>query len=195
MALGSRKVTRPVPRRQRPRSCVWWFLFGNLVGGFGVGAYWMTVAPEAAAPTAALPKTERPTPPPPIFNFPNILKEMEVKIGDDGKPLPPPAPRPEPPPKPTPEAAEKPATEAAAVAPAGTAILQIASFKTAKDAEHLKAQLALLGISTRVQSATLKDGAIWHRVVTGPMNNKKELDETRAMLKKHGKDAIEIKVQ
>ena len=201
MALGSRKATRPTPRRQRPRSCVWWFLLGTLVGGFGVGSYWMSVAPDLVPPpVAAIPKTERPAPPQPTFNFPNILKDMEVEIRDEGKPLPPPAPRPEPPPKPAPEAeapaAEtKPKTETATAAPAGTYILQVASFKTAKDAEHMKAQLALLGVSTRVQSVTLKDGAVWHRVVTGPIDNKKDLEEARATLKKHGKDAMAVKVK
>jgi cell division protein FtsN len=207
MALRSRAATRAAPKR-RPRSCVWWFLFGTLVGGFGVGSYWMKVAPDVVPPPmAALPKTERPAPPKASFQFPNILRDTEVDIREDRKPLPPPAARPEPPPKPPADTAEpadsakpgedkpKPKAETAAVATAGSYILQVGSFKTAKDAEHVKAQLAMLGVSTRVQSVTLKDGAIWHRVVTGPLNGKKAVDETRATLKKHGKDAMPIKVK
>jgi cell division protein FtsN len=162
----------------------------------------MTVAPTQVLPQeAAIPKTERPTPPQPTFNFPNILKDTEVDIRDDGKPLPPPAPRPEPPKpvvepmEPAPPAADKPKASTAAAAPVGTYILQVGSFKTAKDAEHLKAQLAMLGVSTRVQSVTLKDGAVWHRVVTGPLKTKDALEETRSALKKHGKDAMQIKVK
>ncbi len=200
MALGSRGASRAAPRRGRPRSCVWWFLFGALVGGFGVGSYWMKVAPELVPPpVAAIPKTERPAPPQPSFQFPNILRDTEVDIRDDGKPLPPPAARPEPPPKPAAEPIEpgvdKPKAATAAAAPAGTYILQVGSFKTAKDAEHMKAQLAMLGVSTRVQSVTLKDGGVWHRVVTGPMDSKKAVEETRAALKQHGKGAMEIKVK
>lgn len=199
MALASRGASRIAPRRGRPRSCVWWFLFGALVGGFGVGSYWMRVAPEQLPPpVAAIPKAERPAPPQPSFQFPNILRDTEVDIRDSGKPLPPPAPRPEPPPKsaaePAPQGAEgKP--ETAAIAPAGSYILQVASFKTAKDAESMKAQLALLGVATRVQSVTIKGGEVWHRVVTGPLDGKKAMEETRATLKKHGKDAMAIKVK
>lgn len=207
MALGSRAASRSAPRRGRPRSCVWWFLFGVLVGGFGVGFYWMTVAPAQVPPqVAAIPKTERPAPPQPNFQFPNILRDTEVDIRDDVKPPPPPAPRPEPP-KPVVEPeepnlpaadkpkAEKPIADTAAAASSGTYILQVGSFKTAKDAEHMKAQLAMLGVSTRIQSVTLKDGAVWHRVVTGPLSGKKALDETRSALKAHGKDAMQIKVK
>ena len=210
MALGSRGASRSAPRRGRPRSCVWWFLFGALVGGFGVGSYWMTVAPtQVPPPVAAIPKTERPAPPHPNFQFPNILRDTEVDIRDNGKPPPPPAARPEPPKpvlepmepaEPSPPAAEKPKAskpkaDTATAAPIGTYILQVGSFKTAKDAEHMKAQLAMLGVSTRIQSVTLKDGAVWHRVVTGPLNSKKALDETRSALKAHGKDAMPIKVK
>jgi cell division protein FtsN len=209
MALGSRGASRSSPRRGRPRTCVWWFLFGVLVGGFGVGSYWMTVAPtQVPPPVTAIHKSERPAPPQPKFNFPNILKDTEVDIRDDGKPLPPPAPRPEPPKpvaepveptEPTPPAdkpkAEKPKADTATAGQTGTYILQVASFKTAKDAEHMKAQLAMLGVSTRIQSVTLKDGTIWHRVVTGHLKTKKAVDETRAALKKHGKDAVPIKVK
>jgi cell division protein FtsN len=152
-------------------------------------------------------KSERPAPPQPKFNFPNILKDTEVDIRDEGKPLPPPAPRPEPPKpvveptepteptEPSPPTADKPKADAAAAAPIGTYILQVASFKTAKDAEHMKAQLAMLGVSTRIQPVTLKDGAVWHRVVTGPLKTKTAIEETRAALKKHGKDAMPIKVK
>lgn len=197
MALGSRPSNRVAPRR-RPRSCVWWFLFGTLVGGFGVGSYWMKVAPNVVPPpVAAIPKTERPAPPQPSFQFPTILKDTEVEIRDNGKPLPPPAARPEPPPKPEAERApDKPAEDKPkADASTGTFVLQLGSFKGEKDAEHLKAQLAMLGISTRVQSVTLKDGAVWHRVVTGHLEGKQALDEARAKLKKHGHDGVVIKVK
>jgi cell division protein FtsN len=195
-----RGAAKPSPRRTRPRSCVWSFLLGAMLGGFGVGLYWMRHAPQQALPpVAAIPRAERPAPPQPSFQFPNILQEAEVDISDKGKPPPPPAPRPEPPPpKPANTVAEPPKTEAAAAAPAaspGSYVLQVASFKTAKDAESMKAQLALLGVSTRIQSVTIRDGQVWHRVVTAPLNSKKAMEETRATLKKHGKDAMPIKVK
>ena len=201
MALGSRGASRAAPRRGRPRSCVWWFLFGALVGGFGVGSYWMKVAPELVPPpVAAIPKTERPAPRPsrasssPIScrehggGHPRRRQAAAAPGGSPGAAAKPAA-------KPIEPGVDKPKAATAAAAPAGTYILQVGSFKTAKDAEHMKAQLAMLGVSTPVQSVTLKDGGVWHRVVTGPMDSKKAVEETRAALKQHGKGAMEIKVK
>ncbi len=205
---GAGKVT---PRRsQRPRSCVWWFLFGGVVGSFGVGLYWMTQAPDQLpTPVAAIPKTERPAAPQPNFQFEKILRETVVDTTDSGKPPPPPAPRPEPPkpespraelagpesPKPNPPVADGSKPNTAPVAASGTSVLQVGSFKTAKDAEAMKAKLALLGVSTRVQPVTLGNGQVWHRVMTGPLSNKKALTETQATLKKHGIEAMAAKVK
>jgi cell division protein FtsN len=155
---------------------------------------------EVPAQMAAIPKAERPSPPQPSFLFPNLLKDTEVEIGR-GKPLPPPAPRPEPPPQqtePEPPAAAAPATpavEAARPAPAGSYLLQVGSFKRAADAERMKAELALLGISTRVESVTIKNGEVYHRVRTGPFQGKQAMEEARRTLKRHGKDPMAIKVQ
>ncbi len=196
MARDSRRNgnSRSTPRRNQTRSCVWWFLLGALVGSFGVGLYWMMEAPQQVpAPVAAIPKAERPAPPRPSFEFPNLLRDTEVEIGR-GSPPPPPAPRPEPilPDEPAAPAAR---TETAPAAPPGTYVLQVASFRSAKDAESMKAQLAMLGVSTRVQTVTIKNGETWHRVMTGPLESKKAMEETRSTLKRHGRDAMPIKVK
>jgi len=148
---------------------------------------------------AAIPKTERPAPKEPSFQFENILRDTVVDIHDGGKPPPPPAPRPEPPPppvEPTAPAEAPKATPSPAVAPAGeTYVIQVGSFKTAKDADHMKAQLAMLGVSVRVQAVKLKNGEVWHRVVTAPLEGKKAMEQTRATLQKHGKEAVPMKVK
>ena len=190
--------SRGTLRRNRPRSCVWWFLVGALFGSFGVGLYWMLEAPnQVPAPVAAIPKAERPAPPEPSFQFPNLLKDTVVDTRP-GKPLPPPAPRPEPPPRDP--AVEQPvpllpAVETARAAPAGSYLLQVGSFKRAADAERMKAELALLGISTRVEAVTIDTGEVYHRVRTGPYQGKQALEEARKTLKRHGKDSMAIKVQ
>jgi len=75
-------ASRPTFRRHQPRSCVWWFLLGAIFGSFGVGLYWMMEAPHQVPTTvAAIPGTERPAPPQPSFEFPNILRDTEVEIG------------------------------------------------------------------------------------------------------------------
>jgi cell division protein FtsN len=171
-----------------------------LLGSFGVGLYWMLEAPDQVpAPVAALPRTERPAPPQPSFQFPNLLKDTVVDTSP-GKPLPPPAPRPEPPPpEPVPDqpAAADPVANAAAArpAPAGSYLLQVGSFKRAADAERMKAELAMLGISTRVESVTINTGEVYHRVRTGPFQGKQAMEEARKTLKRHGKDPMAIKVQ
>jgi cell division septation protein DedD len=221
MAFGDRrgatKVAPKVPPRRRPRSCVWWFLFGAMLGAFGVGLYWTMESPKnPPPPVAAIPKPDRPAPPRPSFHFPDILKDAEVEIGND-KPLPPPQPRPEPPPKPPeapPPAPQAQGTEPGAAqtqpgkpetkpeaktqekpATAGSYVLQIASFKNVSDAEQLKAKLAMLGVASHVRKATIKDGAVWHRVIAGPYKSKEAMESARAKLKQHGKNAMPIKVQ
>ncbi|MGE5152430.1 MAG: SPOR domain-containing protein [Bdellovibrio bacteriovorus] len=193
--------SRVAPRRNRPRSCVWSFLVGALFGGFGVGLYWMLESPgQVPAPVAALPKAERPAPLPPSFQFQSLLKDTVVDTSL-GKPLPPPAPRPEPPP---PDPALQPpgmastvpdGTQTARPAPPGSYLLQVGSFKRAADAERVKAELALLGISTRVESVTMSSGEVYHRVRTGPYQGKQALEDARKTLKRHGKDTMAVKVQ
>jgi cell division protein FtsN len=188
--------------RYRSRSCVWWFLLGAMVGSFGVGLYWMMEAPQQPPPVAALPKVERPAPPRPSYQFEDILKDAEVEIGG-GEPPPPPAPRPEPipPEELQPATPEAPETAAAVppqpVKPAspGSYLLQVGSFKRAADAERLKAELALLGISTSVESVTINDGQIYHRVRTGPLDGKQAMEQMKATLKRHGKDPMAVKVK
>ena len=85
MAKDTRSLSgsRGAPRRNRPRSCVWWFLVGALFGSFGVGLYWMLEAPALVpAPVAAIPKAERPAPPEPSFQFPGLLKDTVVDTKD-----------------------------------------------------------------------------------------------------------------
>jgi cell division protein FtsN len=191
--------SRAVLRRNRPRTCVWWFLVGALLGAFGVGIAWIQGgATQVPAPVAAIPKAERPAPPEPSFQFPNLLKETVVETRA-GRPLPPPAPRPEPPSR---EALPEPpagppatVTDAARPAPPGSYLLQVGSFKRAADAERVKAELALLGISTRVESVTINTGEVYHRVRTGPYQGKQALEEARKTLKRHGKDPMAVKVQ
>ena len=53
--------------------------------------------------------------------------------------------------------------------------LQVAAFQSPSDADNLKARLALAGIETQIQTATLPDGQVWHRVRVGPFSNQDDL--------------------
>jgi cell division protein FtsN len=73
--------------------------------------------------------------------------------------------------------------------------LQVAAFQNPADADNLKARLALAGIETQIQTATLPDGQVWHRVRVGPFSSKDELSKSRAALKENKVEANLIKVR
>ncbi len=49
-----------------------------------------------------------------------------------------------------------------------TFFLQAGAFQGAPDADNLKARLALLGVEATIQTTTLPDKGVWHRVRVGP---------------------------
>ena len=66
--------------------------------------------------------------------------------------------------------------------PTGDAILQAGSFKQSTEAEKLQAQLALLGISSKIQRASVDDET-WYRVRIGPIETVEELRGIQAKLR------------
>jgi cell division protein FtsN len=72
--------------------------------------------------------------------------------------------------------------------------LQAGAFQHSADADNLKAQLALAGMQAQIQTATLPDNGVWHRVRLGPYSNGQDLDEAKATLKENKIDATVIKV-
>ena len=73
--------------------------------------------------------------------------------------------------------------------------LQAGAFQNAPDADNLKARLALIGVQASIQTTTLPDRGVWHRVRLGPYGNVEELNRTRDTLKKNGIDTTLIKVR
>jgi cell division protein FtsN len=76
-----------------------------------------------------------------------------------------------------------------------TFFLQAGAFQNAPDAANLKARLALLGIEAAVQTTTLPDRGVWHRVRVGPYSSVEELNRTRDTLKQNGVETALIKVR
>jgi cell division protein FtsN len=72
--------------------------------------------------------------------------------------------------------------------------LQAGAFQNASDADNLKARLALAGLEAQIQTATLPDKSVWHRVRMGPYSNAQDLDKVRAALKENKIDNAVIKV-
>lgn len=84
-------------------------------------------------------------------------------------------------------------------APAASAkevyFLQVAAFQNPSDADNMKAKLALAGIEAQIQTATLPDGKVWHRVRVGPFSSQDELSKSRTALKENSIEANLIKVR
>jgi cell division protein FtsN len=73
--------------------------------------------------------------------------------------------------------------------------LQAGAFQNAPDADNLKARLALLGVQASIQTTTLPDRGVWHRVRLGPYGSVEELNRARDTLKSNGIDTTLIKVR
>jgi cell division protein FtsN len=73
--------------------------------------------------------------------------------------------------------------------------LQAGAFQNAPDADNLKARLALIGMQASIQTTTLPERGVWHRVRIGPYASVEELNRTRDTLKKNGIDTTLIKVR
>jgi cell division protein FtsN len=63
--------------------------------------------------------------------------------------------------------------------------LQAGSFKSASDADSLKAQLAFLGLEAKVHSANV-NGSTWHRVVLGPFASNSKISRAKNLLLENG---------
>lgn len=73
--------------------------------------------------------------------------------------------------------------------------LQAGAFPNAPDADNLKARLALIGIEASIQTTTVPDKGVWHRVRIGPYTSVGELTRTRDVLKQSGIETTLIKVR
>jgi len=205
------RPTTPRSKRRSGKSCGFWFIFGLMLGGFGVGLYLMVRTPiQAPAPGAAVAKTEsaKSAPVAPTrFDFHDILPELEVVVSDNELAKPdvkkPEEKRPEDK-KPDekqaeavkkPDAAKPEPAKAAAESGGGNYMVQIASLRTAADAERFKAQLAMQGIQAKVQTVTVNGKDTYHRVQAGPYQGKQAVNEVRSQLKAKGMDTIAVKLK
>lgn len=73
-------------------------------------------------------------------------------------------------------------------------LLQVGSFQNLNDAEKLKANLAFLGLEANIQHVTINRQA-WHRVRTGPYQNKQQLYKNQKLLKQNNISAISMELK
>jgi cell division protein FtsN len=72
--------------------------------------------------------------------------------------------------------------------------VQAGSFQNVSDAEKLKAKLAFSGFEASIQTATIPDKGVWHRVRLGPYNDD-EAGKTVISLKQNGIIATQVHAQ
>lgn len=132
--------------------------------------------PEQAK--AEAPKQEKkPEPPGPVlpqFDFYTILPEKEVVIPDY-------------------EINTRAREERVGQAKAANYILQAGSFKDFKDADNLRAKLALMGIESKVEKAKV-GSTVWNRVKMGPYTQMTSVTTIRNRLRENGIDAVVMEV-
>jgi cell division protein FtsN len=140
-------------------------------------------SPEAVQDQSGQTAKEQSERPKPVFNFYEILPELEVIVPElevstrkDDKPE-----KPEPP-APTPQLQQ-----------GEKFILQAGSFNQFEEADKLKAHLALLGVEAQIQKVSV-DNKTWHRVRIGPFTDRQSLNVTRRRLKENNIEAITLKV-
>jgi cell division protein FtsN len=74
------------------------------------------------------------------------------------------------------------APAAKAPLPTGDVVLQAGSFKQTSEAEKMQAQLALVGITAKIQRASVDDET-WYRVRIGPISTVEELQNVQSRLR------------
>lgn len=128
------------------------------------------------------------TPPEPRFDFYNLLPEMEVIVPESEIIKP----------RVKPAAPDTPTASTPAKTIVGTYYLQVGSFKSAEQADNLRAKLAFSGFETVIHKATIEisgKSESFHRVRVGPFNNLDAANRSREKLIATGIDSkvIEIK--
>jgi len=77
----------------------------------------------------------------------------------------------------------------------GTYLLQVGSFRNFSDADAFKAQLALKGFESKIQTITIDNNSTWHRVRIGPITEMPTLNQIRSGLRKNDIEFMLLKIK
>jgi cell division protein FtsN len=126
-------------------------------------------APADADPSGtATPKAEK-------YDFYEMLPNFEVVVPEKDKEV------------------KRDLPAAAAIERPGVYVLQAGSYRNQADAERVQKQLALQGVTAKVQRVAV-DADVWHRVRIGPITSLEELNKVRKQLQAAEVDALVIRV-
>lgn len=176
-------------RRKNQEAPGWaWMLFGLSLGLVVAGVVYVrggrptapitntrTEAPPPRVTAVAAPQDAAPQPTPESrFDFYEMLPQFEVVI-----------------PEAEPDARRE--VLARALQQPGRYILQAGAFSSLSDADSRQANLAMLGIESRIQRVTI-DADVFHRVRVGPMDDLGAANEVRRRLRDARIETILMKV-
>ena len=163
----------------------WIWLLAGVLLGLGLAAFVLMREgrdgrvlprpnPEARAPRepepAVAPPPAEPAPRKPRYDFYTVLPGKEVLVPDAELAQ---------------KAREEAAQPATTVAPKERYVLQAGAFRDTRDAEALKARIALTGQVARVETAQI-DGKPIYRVRLGPYTTARDLDSAKQQLAGNG---------
>ena len=188
MGQASRKTRKKSSSRPARSVPGWVWLLAGLAIGLSIAFFASTK--DRAKPAPPVSNAAPPVPPKqdhasssttsgdkksakPRFDFYTILPEMEVIVPDSRNKAGPAT------------AADKP----------GAYFLQVGSFRSFSEADNLKAQLALLGVESKIDAVNVNNSDTWHRVRIGPYQDLRELNKIRTRLLNNNMSAILLRVK
>ena len=74
-------------------------------------------------------------------------------------------------------------------------MLQAGSFRKASDADTLRAELIMKGLSNTKINPVTRSGSTWHRVQIGPYDSKRKMNQARNVLSKNGIDSLVLSMK
>jgi len=163
---------KPAPKSQAP---AWvWLFTGMVLGAFIMFLVYLSgLTPENVQPATthsgedAAVQTEENSIPKPYFGFYELLKENEIKVNE--------------------------ATQEHYQGKAKDPVeytLQVGSFKSAQQADRVRAELLLLNLSARAETVKKRNGEVWHRVLVGPFSNHSKMQKVRSTLVSNNLEAF-----
>ena len=162
-----------------------WLLVGIALGFAGAVGYYISRPTEVQAALEPLEKAKggkkKITIPPKEqsrFAFYELLPNYEVVIPKESLKS-----------KPTPA----PDANAPAAAP-GRYLIQVGSFKDRAEADQQKANLALLGVESRIEKVTIDNTQTWYRVRIGPEKDQRRVETILARLEENDIKAMVMMV-
>ncbi len=180
---ASRKAAYRASKKNTSNVPAWVWMFTGIVTGLFI-AFLMKLAPNAVDVSELQETTQAPAESTEehkaVFDFYTLLPESEILIpGSSNNTI---STR-------STETTKKPPTKT------NVYLLQAGSFRSASDADRLRAQLTLEGLDVKIQKVTIRGSETWHRVQVGPFNNTTRLEQARKTLSKLNINPLPLKLK